>query len=217
MYNRPGRAGAAFALLGIIALAGGAHAQGLSLSRGNLAKNAAFTVTQTLAPKGGAKFVRVFKVEVKGDEGRVDFSDPSAGSLRYVANKKGLFLYIPGSQSAMKQAAHGGVEPALQQAFAQAKSALVGAKKAGATVVSGQPVDIYRNERTHTVVYIGKKPGYRLPVRVEQANEGGTTSLLVTDIRLNPTLSDAEFALPAGTHIEDSSEGASAALPGGTR
>ena len=213
MYNKGTPTGVAVALAGIILSAGLARADTFAVTRANLAKNAIFTVTQTLAPKGGTKFVRVFKIEVKGEKARVDFADPNAGDMRYIANDKGLFIYIPGNKTAMKQSVKGGVESALKQAFAQANSGLAGAKKVGTAIVSGQPTDVYRDPKKGSVVYMGTANGFRLPVKVEQTNVGGTTTLVVTGIRLNPVLADTEFVLPTGTHVEGSEEGG-AELPG---
>ncbi len=55
------------------------------------------------------------------------------------------------------------------------------------------------------MIYLGTRPGFRLPVKIDEVNVGGETSTLVTNIRLNPTLPDADFALPKGTQIIDSS------------
>jgi hypothetical protein len=53
-------------------------------------------------------------------------------------------------------------------------------------------------------------------VKTVLANQGGTQTVLVTDIKLNANLPDARFALPAGTQvIEDTGAPAGAGFPGG--
>jgi Outer membrane lipoprotein-sorting protein len=188
------------------------------VSRTNLAESASFVVTSTLAPKGGSKVTQVYRVEVKGNNARLDYSDPAIGAVRYVANGKGVFFYIPANNTAVKQSFKGGVEGALRVAFAQANEQLRTARKIGSAVVSGQPTDIYKDPKSGAIIYLGKKPGFRLPVKTVLANEGGTRTVTVTDIKLNVALSDARFALPSGTQIIDSQEGAppvAGGLPGG--
>ncbi|HVK06348.1 MAG TPA: hypothetical protein VM490_22955 [Armatimonadaceae bacterium] len=196
-----------------------AAATGAAVSRANLAKNAAFTVTSTLTPKGGSKVTQVYKVEVKGNNARLDYSDPAIGAVRYLANAKGVFFYIPSNNTAVKQTFKGGVDGALRVAFSQANEQLKSARKIGSATVSGQPTDIYKDARSGAIIYLGKKPGFRLPVKTVLANEGGTRTVTVTDIKLNPSIADARFALPAGTQIIDSQQGSPAVggLPGGRR
>lgn len=195
--------------------AGVAHAQSapLALSRASLANAATFTVTQTLAPKGVTNLVRVFKIEVKGNQARLDYDDQAIGPVRYLANKQGVFFLIPANKNAVKQTFQGGVEGALKVAFAQARQQLVGAKKIGAQSVSGQPTTVYRAQNG-TLIYVGTRPGFRLPVKTETRNEGGTSTLLVSDIKLNPVLSDARFALPPGTKIIEGENAGVPTLPG---
>ena len=187
----------------------------LTVSRANLAKSASFTVTQTLAPKGADKIVRTYTVEVNGNKARMDYDDASIGALRYLANDKGVFLYIPGNKSASKQSLKGGVEGALRVAFAQYATQLAGAKKVGAEVVSGQPTTIYKDDKTGALIYLGTKPGFRLPVKAVIANEGGTSTFLVSNIKLNAAIKDDRFALPPGTQLVESSGGAAGVLGGG--
>jgi dipeptidyl aminopeptidase/acylaminoacyl peptidase len=192
----------------------------LNLGRASLANSAAFTVTNTVAPKGGSKVSQVYKVEVKGSKARLDYSDPAIGAVTYLANEKGVFFVIPANKTAVKQTFQGGVEGALRVAFAQANEQLKTAKKVGTATVSGQPTDVYKDAKTGALIYVGKKPGFRLPVKTVLTNEGGTRTLTVTGIVLNPKLSDARFALPAGTQLIDNGSGAPAApvpgvLPGG--
>ena len=198
-------------------VAGGAAAPAFRVTRSSLAPAATFTITQTLAPKGGDKLVRVYKVQVKGNKARLDYDDPSLGTVRYLANDKGFFFYTPGNKSAMKQTIKGGVEEALKTAFAQVKDQLVGAKKTGVATVSGQPTEVYQNPKNGTTVYMGTRPGFRLPVKTVQTNIGGSTMLVVSDIKLNPVISDALFALPAGTQIMDSGNGGLPGAPGSLR
>lgn len=186
----------------------------LTISRANLAKNASFTVTQTLAPKGGEKIVRSYTVSVKGDKARMDYEDPSLGVVRYIANEKGIFFFIPSNKSAMKQSLKGGVEGALKVAFAQYATQLAGAKKVGVATVSGQPTTMYKDEKTGAVICLGMRPGFRLPVKAVIANEGGTSTFLVTNIKLDVSVKDDIFVLPKGTQIIESS-GSPQGIPGG--
>ena len=201
-------------LAGITAMpVGAAPADTFTISRKNLANSATFTVTQTIAPKGGDKFERVYKIEVKGAKARADFADAQAGSVRYLANEKGVFSYIPDTNTAVKQSMKGGVEEALKLVFSQVREQMRGAKKTGTAVVSGQPTTVYQSA-TGATIYWGNTPGYRLPVKVIQMNAGGTTTIMVSAIRLNAVLADTRFALPKGAQVMDGSEGTTPALPG---
>jgi len=191
-----------------------AQQPGLSLSRSSLANSATFTVTNTIEPKGGSKVAQTYKVEVKGSKARLDYSDPAIGAVTYLANEKGVFFVIPANKTAVKQTFKGGVEGALRVAFAQANEQLKTAKKIGTATISGQPTDVYKDAKTGTLIYVGKRPGFRLPVKTVLTNEGGTRTLMVSAIVLNPKLSDARFALPAGTQIIDNGQGAPAPVPG---
>jgi hypothetical protein len=62
-------------------------------------------------------------------------------------------------------------------------------------------------------VYLGTAPGFRLPVKTVLANEGGTSTLLVSDIKLNIAVADSRFALPAGTQVIESKD-APGGMPG---
>lgn len=208
--------GAAFALL-----ASGnqtaAHAQvPYKITRTSLAKTASFTVTQTLAPKGSDKLVRVYKIEVSGNNARLDYDDPSIGAVRYLANNKGVFFYIPANKSAVKQTPQGGVEGALKFAFAQVNDQLAHAKKIKTETVSGQATTVYKDAQTGTLVYLGQSPGFTLPVKTVVSNVGGTSTLLVSNIKLNVPVDAKRFALPSGTQMMDSgSSPAGAGLPAG--
>jgi outer membrane lipoprotein-sorting protein len=185
----------------------------LNVSRANLAQNASFTVTQTVAPKGGDKLTQTYNVAIKGSKARMDYEDLSVGAVRYVANDRGVFFYIPANKSAMKQTLKGGVEGALKVAFAQYATQLESARKIGTATVSGQPTTIYKDPKSGAVIYLGTKPGFRLPVKAIMENEGGTRTFLVTNIKLNVPLKDDLFVLPAGTQIIDSSD-SSGGIPG---
>lgn len=189
-----------------------ASAQGFQITRANLAKVASFTVTQTLSPKGGSKVSSTYKVEVSGNRARLDYADQNVGSVRYVANDKGVFLYIPASKMAVKQSFKGGVEGALKVAFAQVNEQLKTAKKTGTAKISGILTDVYKDAKSGATLYIGKQPGFRLPVKTVLSNEGGTRTLLVSSIKLNGRLPNARFAIPAGTTID---EGGTAGMGGG--
>ncbi|MBC8143569.1 MAG: hypothetical protein H7Y38_19230 [Armatimonadetes bacterium] len=178
------------------------------VSRANLAKVASFTVTSVLIPNGGSKVSQVFRVEVKGNMARLDYSDPATGAVRYLANSKGVFFVIPANKTAVKQDVKGGVEQALQVAFAQANEQLKSATKIGETKVGTIPTDIYKNAATGTTIYVGKNAGFRLPVKTTLSNEGGSRTVLVTNIKLNPVIADSRFALPAGVRVMDGGGGA---------
>jgi outer membrane lipoprotein-sorting protein len=201
------------ALIGVVIAAGPTLAQKSpaakvpTISRANLAQTASFTVTSVLTPNGGSKVTNTFRVEVKGNKARLDYSDPAIGDVRYVANEKGVFFVIPANKTAVRQAIKGGVDQALQVAFAQANEQLKTAKKIGAANVNGQPTDIYKDAQSGTLLYVGTKPGFRLPVKTLLTNEGGSRSISVTNIKTNITLPDARFALPAGVQIIDSQQG----------
>lgn len=222
--EKPGkfRAGMILAGIALLSITGSVSAQKakkdppsagqlpLSISRASLAKNASFTVTQTVAPKGGDKLTQTYNVAIKGDKARMDYEDLSIGAVRYVANEKGIFFYIPANNSAMKQTLKGGVEGALKVAFAQYATQLASAQKIGTATVSGQPTTIYKDTKSGAVIYLGTKPGFHLPVKAIIENEGGTRTFLVTNIKLNVPLKDDLFVLPAGTQIMESSD-----TPGG--
>ena len=207
---------AAFAFVpAIVACGSPASAQvPFSISRANLAKTASFTVTQTLAPKGSDKIVRVYHVEVAGNNARLDYDDPSVGAVRYLANAKGVYFYIPGNKSAVKQNLDGGVEGALKVAFAQVKDQLASAKKVGAATVSGQKTIAYKDPKNGTMVYLGTNPGFKLPVKTVVTNVGGSSTLLVSDIKLNAPISAARFALPSGTQMMDGGSAPAGSLGG---
>ncbi len=173
------------------------------VSRANLANAASFTVTSVLAPKGGSKVTQTFRVEVKGNKARLDYSDPATGNVQYLANEKGVFFVIPANKTAVKQNIKGGVEQALQVAFAQANEQLKTAKKIGETTVNGMPADIFKDAGNGTTIYVGKKPGFRLPLKTLINNEGGSRTITVTNIKINPTLAETRFALPKGMQIVD--------------
>ena len=201
--------------LTLVFLASAALASGepLRLSRASLAKNAEFVVTYTLTPKNGSKETRAFRIEVSGDRARLDYSDSALGPVRYLVNEKGIFFFIPANKAAQKMEMKGGIDQALNLAFAQVLSEMKGAIRTGAANVSGQPTDVYKNPRTGTTIYIGKNPGFRLPVKMETKNEGGAVSLVASSIRLNATIVGTRFALPAGTQVIES-RGGPAGLPG---
>lgn len=188
-------------------------APGLRLDRTSLAPTARFVVTMTTAPKGGAKDVRTFKVELSGQRARVELSDKSMGDVCYLVNDKGTFLLIPSTKSAQKMEVTGSIEQALGLAFAQAASAMEGAKKSGKAVVSGQPTEVYRNERLGTTIYMGSGSGFRLPVKVETVNAGGRQTLLASSIKLGGSIPATRFALPKGTQVLEGS-GAPGSMPG---
>lgn len=191
----------------------GARADELKLTRASLAPSARFVVTYTLSPKNGSKDVRTFRVEVSGNRARLEYEDAALGKVRYLVNEKGAFFYIPASKAAQKMEMKGGIDQALGLAYAQVATQMRGAKKSGTATISGQPTDIYKNARTGTVIYVGKSPGFRLPVKMETQNEGGRSTLLATEIRLNAAIPAARFALPPGTQVIDS-KGAPGSLPG---
>ena len=88
MYNT--KVAAVLATLGVVGIAATtAMADPFAVTRGNLARNATFTVTQTVAPKNAAPVTQVYRVEVKGEKARVDFSDQTMGSQRFLVNEKG--------------------------------------------------------------------------------------------------------------------------------
>lgn len=186
--------------------------QSFQITRANLAKSATFTVVQTLTPKNGSKSSTVYKVEVNGNKARLDYASSDIGSVRYIANEKGVFFYIPENKMAVKQSFRGGVEGALRVTFSQVNEQLKRAKKIGTATVSGMPTDVYKDAQSGTVIYVSRKPGFRLPVKTVLSNEGGTRTVLVQNIKLNPKIADARFAIPAGTQIVDQSAGG---MPGG--
>lgn len=185
----------------------------LKLTRASLAPSARFVVTYTLSPKNGSKDVRVFRVEVSGSRARLEYEDAALGRVRYLVNEKGAFFYIPASKAAQRMSLKGGIDQALGLAYAQVAAQMRGAKRVGTATVSGQPTDTYKNPRSGTTIYVGKAPGFRLPVKMETQNEGGRSTLLATEIRLNTAIPAARFALPPGTQVIDS-KGAPGTLPG---
>jgi outer membrane lipoprotein-sorting protein len=220
--TRGRRFAAAFAVA-VVTMAGTAAAQKkatpgdgtpFTITRASLANTASFKVTQTLAPKEGQPLTREYRVEVKGNKARLDYEDQAIGPVRYVANEKGVYFYIPANKNAMKQTFKGGVEGALKVAFAQVADQMEGAREIGRETVAGQPTIIYKAPKTGALIYLGTRPGFRLPVKTILSNEGGTSTLTVSDIKLNVALADSRFALPAGTQILDSGSAPSAAAPG---
>jgi hypothetical protein len=185
----------------------------LRITRANLAKSASFVVTQTIAPAGGSPLIRKFTIEVKGEKARLDYEDAALGPVRYVANEKGVFFFMPGNNSAVKQTFKGGVEGALKVAFAQANERMAQAKKVGTATVSGQPTVLYKDPETGTLIYFGTRPGFRLPIKTELANEGGKNTMLVSSIKLNIPIADTRFALPVGTQIIESQDAPNVGLP----
>ena len=192
-----------------------ASAQAFQISRANLAKAATFTVTQTTAPKGSTPLIRTYRITVKGDKARVEFDDPAIGPARYIANDKGVFLFIEGSGAATKYNVKGGVDAALRQAYRFVTSQGASYKKVGTATVSGQPTDVYKNVKNGASLYVGKAAGFRLPIKSILTNQGGTQSFLVSNIKLNTSPQDALFALPAGTQIIDGANGGGALGLGG--
>ncbi len=182
-----------------------------NFGRANLANAAAFTITDVLTPKQGSKVVQTMKVEVKGNRGRLDFENPAIGAVRYVANEKGVFFYIPANKTATRQQVKGGVDTAIRTAFAQFGGYLRGAKKVGTGTVSGLPAAIYKDPESGALVYVSTKPGFKLPVKLVLDNEGGKRTVTISAVRLNPSLADARFVLPAGTQVI---EGGGAPVPG---
>ena len=192
----------------------------LRLSRASLANTASFTVTQTVAPRGGSKSSTVMRVEVKGKKARVEFNNPALGAVTYLANEKGFYLYVPANKVAQKQNFRGGVDQALALLFEPINRSLKTAKKVGTTTVSGQATDVYKNDKAGATIYVGRSPGFRLPVKAVVTNEGGTRTTLVTNIKTNVALADARFAVPAGVQVIESNGAAgggasSSGFPGG--
>ena len=215
-------AGAAFVYLALPFVSSAAAAppaaapvQSFQISRANLAKAATFTVTQTTAPKGSAPLTRTYRITVKGNKARVEFDDPAIGPARYIANEKGVFLFIEGSGAATKYNVKGGVDAALRQAYRFVTSQGSSYKKVGTATVSGQPTDVFKNVKNGGSLYVGKASGFRLPIKSVLTNEGGTQSFLVSNIKLNTSPQDALFALPAGTQIIDGANGGGALGLGG--
>ncbi|MBC8103282.1 MAG: hypothetical protein H7Z41_11900 [Cytophagales bacterium] len=186
-----------------------------TVSRANLANVVTFNVTQTTAPKGSAPLIRSYRVSVKGNKARVEFEDPAIGPARYIANEKGVFLYIEGSGAASKYNVKGGVDAALRQAYQFVTAQGASYKKVGTATVSGQPTDVFKNVKNGASLYVGKAAGFRLPIKSVLTNEGGTQSFLVSNIKLNASIPDAIFALPAGTQIIDGASGGAIGLGGG--
>ena len=217
-YN--GRAqGAALAAAAVLALllARGA-AQGFTVSRANLADTASFTVTTTTAPKGGSKVSQTMRVEVKGNKARVEYDNPQTGPVTYLANEKGVFFYLPANKLAQKHPVEGGADAALRLAFQQINERLKTAKKIGTGTVSGQKTDVYKDGETGALLYVGRNPGFRLPVKMVLTNQGGTRTFLVSNIKTNISLADARFAVPAGVKIVESTGAARGpGLPGAGR
>lgn len=211
MVSQAIRTGIAALALGL-ATTGEAAAQA-PISRSQLARSASFTVTSTLAPQGGSKEVQTFQVEVSGERARLDYRDAALGQVQYLVNEKGVFFFIPANRTAQRMGKTGGIEQALKLTFAQAVEQMRGAKKVGSATISGQPTDIYKNAMTGTTIYMGKKPGFRLPVKMEFRNEGGTRTLLASRIKLNIALPAGRFALPVGTQVIDT-QGGPGGLPG---
>ncbi|MGC4044199.1 MAG: hypothetical protein QM758_10405 [Armatimonas sp.] len=200
--------------LGCLAvLAGAASADPISISRASLAKEARFMVTYTLAPKDGKPAVTKFAVAVSGTNGRADYKMQGLGDVRYIANDSGVYLFIPANKAAQKMTNAKGIDDALKYAFNEAVQQLKGAKKVGASKVSGQPVDIYKNPKTGTTVCLGTAPGFKLPVKMELSNEGGKRTILVSGIQLGTAIPTNYFLLPKGTQVIES-KGASGAGPG---
>jgi outer membrane lipoprotein-sorting protein len=181
-----------------------AGAAPFKITRASLAQSASFRVTQSLLPKDSKGLTREYNIAVKGSKARLDYEDQAIGPVRYVANEKGVFFYIPGNKSAVKQTFKGGVEGALKLAFSQVSDQMAGAQKVGTATVNGQPTIIYKAPKTGALIYMGTRPGFRLPVKTILTNEGGTSTVMVSEIKLNVALSDSLFALPAGTQIMDS-------------
>lgn len=175
----------------------------IKITRANVAKTASFTVTQTTAPKNGAKLSQVIRVEVKGNNARVEMDNRDLGSVTYLANTQGMFFYIPANKVAQKQPFQGGAEEALRLAFRQVNEQLRTAKKTGTAIVSGQTTDVYKDGKTGAMIYVGRNPGFRLPVKTVLATSSGTQTFLVSNIKTNISLSDARFALPAGVRVID--------------
>lgn len=182
-----------------------------SFSRANLAKFAQFIVTTTLAPKGSAAKVQVFKVAVSGNKARLDYKEETLGEVRYLVNEKGSFFFIPANKAAQKMSVK--IEDGLSTVFSQANAVLAGAQKSGTATVSGIACDVYKNARTGSVVYLGTTPGFRLPVKMEIKNSGGAQTMQASNIKLNTAIPDAYFALPAGTQVIES-QGGPSGLPG---
>jgi outer membrane lipoprotein-sorting protein len=191
---------------------GSASGTPFAITRASLAQTASFRVTQTLQPKDGKGLTREYSIAVKGNKARLDYEDQAIGPVRYVANEKGVFFYIPGNKSAVKQTFKGGVEGALKLAFSQVNEQMEGAQKIGAATVNGQPTIIYKAPKTGALIYLGTRPGFQLPVKTLLSNAGGTSTVNVSEIKLNVALPDSLFALPAGTQIMDS--GSAPATPG---
>jgi outer membrane lipoprotein-sorting protein len=205
----------AWAGLASVACVAAASAQGLQVSRANLANSASFVVTQATSPKGGSKFSQTARVEVKGNKARIETSNPQIGSVVYLANEKGFYLYIPANKVAQKQGFRGDVNSLLRVAFGRANEQLKAAKKVGTATVSGLPTDVYKDAATGTVLYVARKPGFRLPVKTVITNEGGTQTVTVSKIRTNLPLADARFAVPAGVRVMESTGAAGGmSLPG---
>jgi hypothetical protein len=184
------------------------------VGRADLARSASFTVIRTLSPAGGTPIVNTYHVTVDGANGRVDYDDPAMGPVRYLTTAQGAFLYIPGNQSATRYSLKGGIDLALRQAFQFVTSQGRAFVRTGTATVSGQPTITYRNPSNGAVVFIGTRPGFRLPVKGVLRNEGGSQSFVVSDIRLNISTAKALFAIPAGTQIIR--DGGDSAGPGAT-
>ena len=135
-------------------------------------------------------------------------NNPQVGAVTYLANEKGVFLYMPASKLAQKQSVSATVDEFLRRAFGQANRQLKTARKIGTAAVSGQRTDVYKDARTGALLYIGKDPGFRLPVKATMTNAGGMQTFLVSGIRTNIALADARFAVPPGVRIIEASGGA---------
>lgn len=192
----------------------------LTISRASLARTASFTVTTTLAPKAGSKTSQTMRVEVKGNKARLELNNPQIGPVTYLANEKGVFLYVPANRLAQRQNAQRNIDALLRYAFGEVNKQLKEAKRVGTARVSGQNADVYRDNKRGLTLYIGRNPAFRLPVKVVQTNAGGTRTFLVSNIKTNIALADSRFTLPPGAKlIEPTGAGSPGAMtmPGAGR
>lgn len=177
-----------------------AGAQEAGSTRAGLARTASFTVTSVAQPKGKSKVSQVTRVEVKGNKARTETVVAGVSTVTLIEDKA-IYVFNPGSKLVTKQQAEGDMDAFLRRLYEGKDRFLKTAKKVGTESISGQPTDVYRDEAAGVLIYLGTKPGFRLPVKITKDGDSGSETLLVTDVKTNITLPDARFALPQGAQV----------------
>lgn len=209
------RAAAVAVLAGVVACGALALTAGAAAAAAPL-KSAQFDVV-TLTQGQGAQITINSKVWVKGDKVRVEMKHPFMGQMNLIADGKHIYQIDPVQKQATRtdqMRATGGREP-WQMFVANVEQLREKARRIGSETIDGHVCDIYtrrEGERGHSAsvkAWITRTLKPPMPLKVVRqvtlerpnASLSQTVTVRLRNLKLNPSLPDSLFKLPAGMKI----------------